>query len=115
MRPFETAEITVVAVAILLPVLLGFRFKRGRMAMVLLAVMVTQLVVEGYRWQLLPLDLTVVGLAIGDALWDERRVRGLQRFRRGLLAPVGLLVVATATLQSTCCHIWKKRWVGLPL
>jgi predicted dienelactone hydrolase len=89
-RTWESIQIGVVATAILLPVLLGSRLKRGRMAVPLLVAMVAQLVIEGYRWQLLPLELTTLGLAGADVLRDERRVRGLQRFRRGVLGPVGV-------------------------
>lgn len=100
MRTWETIQIGVIATAVLLPVLLGSRLKRGRMAVVLVAVMVIQLVVEGYRWQLLPVELTTVGLAVGDVLRDERRVRGIQRFRRAVLGPIGVaaLLVLPALL-----------------
>ena len=94
MRTWETVQLAVVAVAVLLPVLLGYRLKRGRMAVVLLVAVVAQLVIEGYRWQLLPLEFTTLGLAVTDVLRDERRVRGLQRFRRGVLGPVGILALA---------------------
>ncbi|HSJ28305.1 MAG TPA: dienelactone hydrolase family protein [Acidimicrobiia bacterium] len=94
MRTWETVQLGVVVTAVLLPVLLGYRLKRGRMAALLLGVMVVQLVVEGYRWQLLPLELTTIGLAVGDILRDERRVRGVQRFRRGALGPVGAATLA---------------------
>jgi predicted dienelactone hydrolase len=93
-RTWETVQLGVVVTAVLLPVLLGYRLKRGRMTVLLLGIMLVQLVVEGYRWQLLPLELTTVGLAVGDLIRDERRVRGLQRFRRGALGPVGALALA---------------------
>ena len=94
MRTWETVQLAVVAVAVLLPVVLGHRLKRGRMAVVLLVAMIAQLVVEGYRWQLLPLEVTTLGLAVTDVLREERRVRGLQRFRRGLLGPIGVAALA---------------------
>lgn len=79
-----------IAVAVLLPVVLGYRLKRGRMAALLVVAMIVQLLVEGYRWQLLFVELTTVGLAVADILREERRVRGLQRFRRGALGPIGV-------------------------
>ena len=94
MRTWETVQIGVVAAAVLLPVLFGQRLKRGRMAVVLILAMVVQLIVEGYRWQLIFLELTTVGLAVADVLREERRVRGLQRFRRGALGPVGVAMLA---------------------
>ena len=98
MRTWETVQLAVVAVAVLLPVLLGYRLKRGRMAVVLLVAMIAQLILEGYRWQLLPLELTTLGLAVTDVLRDERRVRGLQRFRRGILGPLGVGALAILPL-----------------
>ena len=94
MRTWETVQLAVVAVAVLLPVLLGYRLKRGRLAVVLLVAMLAQLFIEGYRWQLLPLELTTLGLAVTDVLREERRVRGLQRFRRGALGPLGIAALA---------------------
>ncbi|HVR33631.1 MAG TPA: dienelactone hydrolase family protein [Acidimicrobiia bacterium] len=94
MRTWETVQLAVIAVAVLLPVVLGYRLKRGRMAAALVVAMVVQLVVEGYRWQLLPVEMTTLGLAVTDILRDERKVRGLQRFRRGLLGPFGVAALA---------------------
>jgi predicted dienelactone hydrolase len=93
-RTWETVQIAAIATAIGLPVLLGSRLKRGRMAGVLFAAMVAQLLVEGYRWQLFPMEITTVALAMGDLILDERRIRGLQRFRRGVLGPLGVAGVA---------------------
>jgi predicted dienelactone hydrolase len=94
MRLFESIQLTAVVVAVLLPVALGKRFGRGRMAGILIAAMVAQLVFEGYRWQLFPLEMATVGLAIGDSLWDERRVRGVHRFRRGTLGAASLVLLS---------------------
>lgn len=94
MRTWETVQLGLVAVAVLFPVLFGQRLKRGRMAALLILAMVAQLVVEGYRWQLIFLELTTVGLAVADILREERRVRGLQRFRRGALGPIGVGLLA---------------------
>ena len=89
-RTWETVQIAVVAAAVLLPVVLGERLKRGRMAAALILAMIVQLAVEGYRWQLLPLEVTTLVLVVTDVLRDERRVRGVQRFRRGALGPIGV-------------------------
>lgn len=93
MRTFEIVEAAAVALAVLLPVLIGTRLKRGWMSLALIFALVTQGVVEGWRWQLLPLHLGVVGLAIGDLIWDDRRVRGVRRFRRGVLGIPGIVVL----------------------
>jgi hypothetical protein len=96
MRTFEIVEAAAIALAVLLPVLIGTRLKRGWMSLVLIAALIAQGLFEGFRWQLIPLHLAVVGLAIGDLIWDDRRVRGIRRFRRGILglpALVALLVL----------------------
>lgn len=93
MRTFEIVEASLIALAIYLPVLLGTRLKRGWMALVLIAGLIAQAVVEGFRWQLIPLHLTVIGLAIGDLVWDERRVRGWRRLRRGALGILGVAAI----------------------
>ncbi len=68
------------------------------MAVLLVVSMVAQLVFEGYRWQLLPLEIATLLLAAGDALWEERRFRGLIRLRRGVLGAVGIALVAVLPL-----------------
>lgn len=100
MRTFEIVEASAVALAVFLPVLIGMRLKRGWMAAILVGSLVAQGIVEGFRWQLIPLHLSVIGLAIGDLVWDERRVRGVQRFRRGVLGipGVALLLVLPVVL-----------------
>jgi predicted dienelactone hydrolase len=94
MRLFESLQLAAVIVGVLLPVVLGKRFARGRMAALLVAALAAQIIFEGYRWQLLPLELATVGLAMGDSLWDERRVRGVHRFRRGTLGAASLVLLA---------------------
>lgn len=94
MRTFEWVELAVVAAATLGPVLAGRRLKRGRAAPLFLAAVAAQWIIEGFRWQLLPLHLTAVGLAIGDVVWDDRRVAGFLRFRRAALGPAGVLLLA---------------------
>lgn len=100
MRTFETVELATVALAVFVPVLFGTRLKRGWMSLVLVAALVVQGVVEGFRWQLIPLHLTVAGLAIGDLIWEDRRVRGIRRFRRAILGVPGVaaLLVLPAAL-----------------
>lgn len=99
MRTFEIVEASAIALAVFLPVLIGTRLKRGWMSLVLIAALVTQGIAEGFRWQLIPLHVTAVGLAVGDLIWDERRIRGVGRFRRAVLGVPGvfaLLVLPTA-------------------
>lgn len=93
MRTFEIVEASLVALAIYLPVVVGTRMKRGWMSLVLIAGFTAQAVAEGFRWQLVPLHLALLALTIGDLLWDERRVRGWRRFRRGALGLLGMAAV----------------------
>lgn len=94
MRQFEIIQLVAVAVGVVLPVLLGARLKRARMAGALVVAMVVQLVVEGFRWQLWPLELATIGMAIGDVVVFDRAITGLQRFRRAVLGPVGVVLLA---------------------
>jgi dienelactone hydrolase len=98
MRTLESLQLVLVVVTVVVPVVLGRRLRRGRMAVVLVGSMVAQLVFEGYRWQLLPLEVATLLLAAGDALWEERRFRGLIRLRRGALGVVALVLVALPPL-----------------
>ena len=94
MRTLETVEVGAVAVAVFLPVLTGHRLKRGWMSLALAAAVAAQWIVEGFRWQIVPLHLAAIGLAIGDLVWEERRVRGWPRVRRGVLGVPGVALVA---------------------
>ena len=98
MRAFEWIQIAAVALAVFFPVATGFRLKRGRMAGLLVVSMAVQLTIEGFRWQLIPLELATVLLAVPDALREERRVRGLLRFRRGVLGPLGVALLVVLPL-----------------
>lgn len=93
MRNLETVEAATVALAVFLPVLTGQRLKRGWMSIALVVAVAAQWVVEGFRWQLIPLHLAAIGLAVGDVVWEDRRVRGWPRVRRGILGVPGLLAV----------------------
>ncbi len=93
MRTFEIVELSMVAVAVFLPVLFGTRLKRGWMSLALIATLVVQGVGEGFRWQLIPLHAATVGLSVGDLIWEDRRVRGVKRFRRAVLGIPGVAVL----------------------
>ncbi|MDH3250024.1 MAG: dienelactone hydrolase family protein [Acidimicrobiia bacterium] len=93
MRTFETVELSIVALAVLVPVMFGTRLKRGWMSLTLIGALVVQGLVEGFRWQLIPLHLATVGLAVGDLIWEDRRVRGIRRFRRAVLGIPGVAVL----------------------
>jgi predicted dienelactone hydrolase len=98
LQRFEWVLLGVVGVAVYLPVALSTRLRRGAMAGILLPALGVQIIAEGVRWQLWPLYLAAAGLAVGDVLWDERRVRGWPRVRRGLLGIVGVSSLAVLPL-----------------
>ncbi len=89
MRPLESALAVSVLTALYWPVLTGRRWRRGWMAGLLVVVDAAQWIFEGFRWQLLPLHVGVLALVIDDIGWEDRRVRGFRRFRRGALGVVG--------------------------
>lgn len=54
------------------------------------AAVVAQLQLEGFRWQMIPLYLVAVSLAVGDVFYLERGFEGSNRIARGLLGAIGL-------------------------
>lgn len=72
----------------------GTRPRRGVVAGVLTTAIVIQLQFEGFRWQMIPLYLTAVGLAVGDLFFLERTVNWSNRIARGLLGLIGLALAA---------------------
>ncbi len=99
MRTFETYLVVGCVVAILWPALFGIRSRRGIFAAGLVLLVILQWQVEGYRWQLLPLYLVALGLAVGDVITIERDLPWFRRFGRGIFGLVGLgLVVAPAII-----------------
>lgn len=94
MRTFELALLFVAVFAIAWPAVFGVRPRRGVAAVLLIAAMVVQIQVEGYRWQLIPLYLVAVGLAVGDILFLDRTVQWSRRVARGLFGLAGIALVA---------------------
>ncbi len=93
MRTFEIVELAMVALAVFLPVVFATRLKRGWMSLALIGSVVVQGLAEGFRWQLIPLHVAAIGLAVGDVIWEDRRVRGVRRFRRAVLGTPGVAVL----------------------
>lgn len=59
------------------------------MALTLSAALFVHLQFEGFRWQMIPLYLVAVGLAVGDILYIDRGLDWSRRVLRGLLGTVG--------------------------
>lgn len=90
MRRWEWVELASVGMAVWLPVLIGQRLRKGRISVVLVAAVLAQTGLEGFRWQLIPLHLTALVMAVTDFGWQGRRVSGWPRARRALLGLLGV-------------------------
>lgn len=53
-----------------------------------------QLQVEGFRWQMIPLYLVAIGLAVGDVFFLDRHLEWSRRLIRGVLGVTGLLLAS---------------------
>lgn len=89
-RRWEWVEFGVIAIAVILPVLLRTRLKKGRITAPLLLAVAAQATVEGFRWQLIPLHASAIVMAITDWGWLTRSVIGWRRTRRALFGIPGL-------------------------
>lgn len=66
------------------------RPRRGIVAAVVVAALAAQLQFEGPRWQMFPLYLGAIALAIGDIFFLERSMGWSTRIVRGVLGTIGL-------------------------
>lgn len=98
MRRFELALTFVAAFAVYWPVVFGVRPRRGIVALVVSAALIVQLQFEGFRWQMIPVYLAAVGLAVGDVFYLDREFDWTGRIARGLLGAVGLVLVLALPL-----------------
>lgn len=98
MRRFEYLLLFTAAFAVYWPVVFGVRPRRGLVALALSAGLFVQLQFEGYRWQMIPIYLVAVGLAVGDVFYLERKFEWSGRIVRGLLGSIGLVVAAVLPL-----------------
>lgn len=94
MRRFELILAFVAAFAVIWPAVFGVRPRRGVAAGLLTIAFILQLQIEGYRWQLLPIYLVSLGLAIGDVIYLERGLTWSRRLTRGLFGTAGLTLAA---------------------
>lgn len=78
------------AAAIVWPALFGTRSRRGLVFLATIGTAVSQLALEGFRWQLIPVYLVALGLGLGDLLSVERDLPWWRRVSRPLLGLVGL-------------------------
>lgn len=98
MRRFEYVLLFAEVFAVFWPVVFGVRPRRGLVALVMSAALVVQLQFEGFRWQMIPIYVVAVGLAVGDVFYLDRRIEGPRRLIRGILGAFGLAFVAVLPL-----------------
>lgn len=98
MRPLEILLVTVIGIAVLVPVLFGRRLRRGVMALALVAAAVAQILVEGARWQMVPVYVAAGATAVGDIVAGERRLAAWPRIRRVLLGVPGVALLVVLPL-----------------
>lgn len=95
MRRFELILAVATVFAVGWPVVFGVRPRRGIVAAMLSIALLAQLQFEGFRWQMIPLYMVAIGLAIGDVFFLDRKLEWSRRLTRGILGVVGLLLAAT--------------------
>ena len=88
----------VALVAVAWPAVFGVRPRRGIVSVALLGVSITHLQFEGFRWQMLPLYLVGLGLAIGDVIFVERTLKWSNRVARGVFGVAGIMLAASPAL-----------------
>lgn len=98
MRRFELVLAFAVAFAIGWPVIFGVRPRRGIVAGSLVVALIAQLQLEGFRWQLIPLYVVSIGLAVGDVFFLDRGIDWSRRLIRGILGSIGLLFAVALPL-----------------
>lgn len=90
LRRLELVLAVVCAAAIVWPALFGTRSRRGLVFLAAIGAAISQLVLEGFRWQLTPVYLVALGLGLGDLLSVERDLPWWRRVSRPVLGLVGL-------------------------
>lgn len=98
MRQFELFIVYAALFAIAWPALFGVRSRRGIASGLLFLSVIAQLQVEGFRWQLIPLYLVAVGLAVGDIVFLDRRLNWPNRILRATVGIAGLALAASLAL-----------------
>jgi hypothetical protein len=98
LRLFELTLAFAAVLAVFWPVVFGSRPRRGVVAGVLALAAFAQLQFEGFRWQMIPLYLVALGLALGDVFYLDRRMAGSSRLLRAILGTIGLVLAAALPL-----------------
>jgi hypothetical protein len=94
LRQYELILAGVCVGAVIWPGLFGSRPRRGIVFLGALGALVAQLMIEGFRWQMIPLYVVAVGLGVGDLVSMERTLPWWRRVSRPALGLVGLGMMA---------------------
>ncbi len=98
MRTLELGLLFVAFIALLWPVVFGVRIRRGVVPVLALTLLAAHLALEGFRWQMVPLYLVLVGLTVGDILFLSRTLHWSRRVARGVFGTIGLALAALLPL-----------------
>lgn len=90
MRPLETVLALVGAAAVIWPTAFGSRSRRGIVFAASTLAVSAQLILEGFRWQLIPLYLVVIAMGVGDLFSMERELPWWRRVSRMALGLIGV-------------------------
>jgi predicted dienelactone hydrolase len=94
LRRFELILTFATVFAVMWPAVFGVRPKRGIAAGILVSALLVQLQLEGFRWQMIPIYVVATGLAFGDILFVDRKLKWSNRAARGVGGLVGVVVAA---------------------
>lgn len=98
MRGLEIVLVGAVAAAVGWPAVFGSRPKRGVVAVALTLALIAQLQLEGHRWQMLPLYVAALALAVGDVFYIDRDLPVASRISRGSLGMLGVVLLTLLPL-----------------
>ena len=94
MRTLELGALFVALFAVLWPVVFGVRPRRGVVPLLAVVVFVAHLVIEGGRWQMIPIYLVLAGVTVGDIFFVGRNLAWSRRVARGFFGVLGLSLAA---------------------
>jgi Platelet-activating factor acetylhydrolase, isoform II len=94
LRQFELFIIYAALFAVGWPALFGVRPRRGIASGLLFVAAIAQLQIEGFRYQMIPLYVLALGLAIGDIVFLERSLKWSNRVVRGIVGTAGIALAA---------------------
>ena len=98
MRRFEFLLVFAALFAVGWPAVFGVRTRRGIASGALFIAFLIHWRVEGVRWQMIPLYVTALGLAVGDVIVVERKVDWTSRIARGVFGVAGVVLAMVPAL-----------------